>query len=166
MVHVLSLCFFLLNSPTDALLPPLLVQTSYPSESHYYPITHSPPHPLLLHAHSSAPYIPDFHPIQSHGLNLTLYSSASSKCLTGITLQIDWWSTFGRWGSRYMMTILSWAVGVISSILAEVWRQGASSSKFMQYFHDGAIADGYLIKTSQQFHNRSGHLYPTGLSKH
>ena len=128
--HTLPL-YGLLNSPTDALLPPLLVQTSYPSESHYYPLTHSSPHPPLLHAHSSAPYIPDVHPVQSHGLNLTLYSSASSKCLTGITVQIDWWSTFGRWGSRYMITTLSWAVGVISLIMSEIWRPGASSSEFM-----------------------------------
>ena len=65
-----------------------------------------------------------------------------------------------------MMTLLSWAVGVISLILAEVWRQGASSSEFMQYLHDDAIADDYLIKIPQQFHNCSGRLYPTGLSKH
>lgn len=126
--HVLSPLFFL-NPPTDALLPPLLAQTSYPSESHYYPLTHFPPHPLLLHTHSSAPYIPDVRPIQSRGLNLTLYSSASSKCLKGIAVHIDWWSTFGRWGSRYMMTILSWAVGVVSLIVSEVWYQGASSSE-------------------------------------
>jgi len=121
------------------------MQTSYPSETHYFPLVHSPSRALLLHAHNSGPYVPD----SSRGLNLTIYSSGSSGCLTGVDIQIDWWSTFGRWGPRYSMTVLSWAVGVVALILFAAWEAADENS---EYCSPSLLIDARTPSTDQICH--------------
>ncbi|KZP13457.1 PGAP1-domain-containing protein [Athelia psychrophila] len=111
------------NGCADASLPPLLMHTSGPSETHYYPLMRSSPH-ILLHSHSSAPYITGLNSAQTRGIDLTIYSSASSACISGLELTVDWWGTLGRLGSRYMIVILSWALGLIALMLLEGWTYG------------------------------------------
>ena len=107
------------------------MHTSHPFETHYFPLMHSPPRALLLHTHSSGPYTSDIHSTSSRGLNLTIYSLSSSSCITGVDIEIDWWSTVGRWGSRYLMTVLSWAVGVVALILFGVWEAADKDSEYI-----------------------------------
>lgn len=87
---------------------------------------HSQSHPLILHTHSSGPYV---YSTQSRGLNLTLYTTSSSDCISGFDIQVDWWSTLGRFGSRYATTVLSWSVGVVSLILFETWEVNSNERK-------------------------------------
>ncbi|KAF7970245.1 hypothetical protein HWV62_24492 [Athelia sp. TMB] len=110
------------SSPACAneLLPPLLMHTTKPSETHYYPLMRSPPQ-ILLHSHSSAPCITGTRFTQTRGLDLTIYSSASSSCISGLSITVDWWATVGRWGTRYMQTAFSWSVGVVALILLDGW---------------------------------------------
>lgn len=135
------------------------MHTSYPSEIHYFPIMNSP-HPILLHTHSSAPYVRD---ISSRGLNLTLYSSASSGCISGFDIQVDWWSTFGRWGSRYSMTVLSWAVGVVALVLFVAWGAGDVDSEYSPSFIRYHTPAYWLTITELRTHTKcraiSGNFY-------
>lgn len=133
------------TSMTESLLPPLLMHTSYPSETHYFPLMHAPPQAILLHTHSRAPYIPYIHSIPSRGLNLTLYSSTPSNCITGVNIQVDWWATFGRWGSRYSMTILSWAICVVALVIFGAWQ---ANDKGCKYFCVFSAIDIKLILTN------------------
>ncbi|KAH8113449.1 PGAP1-domain-containing protein [Phellopilus nigrolimitatus] len=102
-------------------LPPLLLHTSGPSEAHYHRLENN--HPVLLHGHSSAPFLP----ISSHllelyskGLNLTIYSSGECG-LEGLSITVDWWNSFGRWGSRYWNAILAWSAGLIAFLFYSSW---------------------------------------------
>jgi len=71
--------------------------------------------------------------------------------MTGVDIQIDWWSTFGRWGSRYTMTALSWAVGVVALVLSAAWKAANKNSK---YFCSSLLIDVRTLSTDQ-------HLTPT-----
>lgn len=119
-----SLCC---SSHTEALLPPLLEHTS-PSEAHFYPLTHA--RPLLLHTHTSAPFISHPH---TRGLNLTLYASPDCK-VASLHLRVDWWGSLGRAGARYWTAVPGWAVGVVVwmlfSALGEYERGGTTSVVF------------------------------------
>ncbi|KAF8239028.1 PGAP1-domain-containing protein [Tricholoma matsutake] len=106
----------------DPLFSPLIVHTSQPSETHYYPIG-SPDRRILLHTHISAPYVPRLSASESKALDFIIYSSGSTGCadLVGFTIELDWFATLGRWGSRYLTTLVSWAVGVVAFVLFEAW---------------------------------------------
>jgi hypothetical protein len=99
---------------------------SHPSETHYFSLTHSSPQ-ALLHTHGSGPYISDILP---RGLNLVIYSSTLTNCVTNVDVQVDWWSTLGRLGSRYPLTVLSWTVGVVALVLFGAWEDGNQSSEY------------------------------------
>ncbi|KAJ7498547.1 PGAP1-like protein-domain-containing protein [Mycena latifolia] len=104
---------------SDPLLAPLLVHTSHPSETHYFPLNVIPSHRILLHTHSAAPHIHSENTLPS-GLHFTVYSSGSLGCksdLAGLDLSIDWSATLGRWASRYFTVLPSWATGVVAVIL-------------------------------------------------
>ncbi|KAJ7213710.1 PGAP1-like protein-domain-containing protein [Mycena haematopus] len=112
----------------DPLLAPLLVHTSHPSETHYFPLTVPPSHRILLHTHAAAPHVHSERNV-SPGLRFTVYSSGSLGCksdLVGFDLSIDWPATLGRWASRYFTVLPTWAIGVVAVILFQAW--GASES--------------------------------------
>ncbi|KAI0066653.1 PGAP1-domain-containing protein [Artomyces pyxidatus] len=96
------------QSCSDVRLPPLLRHTS-PSEAHFHPLTHD--RPVLLHAHTAAPFIP--HPAFSdRGVNLTIFSSGECE-LQALRIRLDWWGMLGRAGARYWAAAPGWAVGVV-----------------------------------------------------
>lgn len=106
----------------DALLPPLLQHTSHPSETHYFPLAPDAtrPSPILLHSHASGPFVPRTTP--SRGFKLRVY--ASGECFpSSLSLQIDWWGTLGRWGTRYAPAAISWAVGIVALVLFDAWTE-------------------------------------------
>ncbi|KAJ8085833.1 GPI inositol deacylase [Marasmius tenuissimus] len=109
------------SSPLDTLLNPLLVHTSHPSETHYFPLTLPQPRRILLHTHRVAPYI---HSRNSDGLKIVVYSSDLSGKLKGLRLDIDWMGTLGRWSSRYFTTLPCWVVGVVSLVFFEAFSFG------------------------------------------
>lgn len=97
--------------------------TSHPSETHYYPIG-SLDRPILLHTHHPAPYVPRLPPSKGKALDFTVYSSGSPGCgseLVGLSIELDWPATLGRWGSRYPTTLVTWAVGVVAFVMFEAW---------------------------------------------
>ncbi|KAJ7129279.1 PGAP1-like protein-domain-containing protein [Mycena epipterygia] len=108
---------------SDPLLAPLLVHTSHPSETHYFPLTVGPLHRILLHTHSAAPHVHSEHTLPP-GFRFTIYSSGSLGCksdLVGLDLSIDWPATLGRWASRYFTVLPTWATGVVAVILFQAW---------------------------------------------
>ncbi|KAJ6539751.1 PGAP1-like protein-domain-containing protein [Mycena capillaripes] len=108
---------------SDPLLAPLLVHTSHPSETHYFPLTVLPSHRILLHTHAAAPHVHSEHALPP-GLRFSVYSSGSLGCkaeLTGLDLSIDWPATLGRWASRYFTILPTWAIGVVAVILFQAW---------------------------------------------
>jgi GPI inositol-deacylase len=114
---------------TDNLLPPLLVHKTL-KESHYHrliPSSAAYPRPILLHAHTSAPFI-NTNP--RRGLNLTIYTTGEQLedgCFPyQLELRVDWWSTIGRWVHRYWPAVISWPVGIVSLLLWRAW--GATES--------------------------------------
>jgi len=118
----LSLIITLSRMNLDPLLSPLIMHTSQPSETHYYPVNSG--RRILLHTHYPAPYIPRFPAPYGRGLDFVIYSSGSTTCsaeLVGFTIQLDWFATLGRWASRYPTTLVSWAVGVVASVVFEAW---------------------------------------------
>lgn len=106
-------------------MPPLLTHTSTPEETHYFPLIHASDKRILLHTHLGAPFIDDTRHLPST-LNLTIYSSNESDCgqnLTGLVISIDWSATMGRWTSRYLTTLVSWATGVAAVVVFLGWTQ-------------------------------------------
>ncbi len=102
-------------------LSPLLVHRSHPAETHYFPLRLAPHRDILLHTHSPAPYIDTA--MSGRGVYLDLLSSGGDNCRADvITLEIAWTATAGRWASRYFTTIISWAIGIVSLIMLELWR--------------------------------------------
>lgn len=60
-------------------------------------------------------------------LGFSIYSSGSTGCemdLVGVTIDLDWSATLGRWASRYPTTLVSWAVGVVAIVVLGAWRTG------------------------------------------
>ncbi|KIK67657.1 hypothetical protein GYMLUDRAFT_215793 [Collybiopsis luxurians FD-317 M1] len=111
-------------------LPPLLVHTSHPSETHYFPLASKSPHQILLHTHGSAPYIESPSGLFGEGVELVIYSAINgcSMQLRGFDISIDWKATLGRWPARYFTTIVCWAVGIVSLIVFEAWGIGEDES--------------------------------------
>ncbi|KAK0461784.1 PGAP1-like protein-domain-containing protein [Desarmillaria tabescens] len=102
-------------------LSPLLVHRSHPAETHYFPLRLAPRRDILLHTHSPAPYIDTA--ASGRGVYLDLLSSGGDDCRADvIKLEIAWTATVGRWASRYFTTIISWAIGIVSLIMLELWR--------------------------------------------
>ncbi|KAI0319954.1 PGAP1-like protein-domain-containing protein [Amylostereum chailletii] len=103
----------------SSLFPPLLEHTS-PSETHFHPLALSAPNPnarpLLLHAHTSAPFLKG----PSPGLHLTVHSSGECG-VVALDLSIDWWATFGRMAIRYWAAIPGFAVGTILCMVFSAW---------------------------------------------
>lgn len=109
--------------PADALLPPLLVHTSHVAETHYFSLTNARHRRILLHTHLFAPFI-DQTSYPSSGLNFTIYSSGERGCkreFETFDVAIDWSATLGRWASRYINTLVSWAAGVASLMVFTAW---------------------------------------------
>ncbi|KAI0080840.1 PGAP1-domain-containing protein [Panus rudis PR-1116 ss-1] len=132
---------------SEPLLHPLLLHTSHP-ESHYFPLSHPSSvnaRPVLLHTHTSAPYISSSFTsslsnsshsshtsasshksdrneplLTSRGINLTIYTSTQCP-LEAIDIAINWWGTLGRWGVRYWSALLSWCVGVVALVGWDGW---------------------------------------------
>ncbi|KAL5488183.1 BST1 [Sanghuangporus weigelae] len=125
------------GSCKDSLLPPLLLHTSGPHEAHFHRLLEG--QPFLLHDHSSAPFLPlsnELRKLYSRGLNLTVYSSGECGVET-LTITIDWWNSFGRWGGRYWNAILTWSAGVVcylSYASWSVWDAGAPMPSPFQSF--------------------------------
>ncbi|KAJ6465145.1 PGAP1-like protein-domain-containing protein [Mycena vulgaris] len=121
------------DKPCSDLLAPLLVHTSHPSETHYFPLTVLPSHRILLHTHSAAPHVHSAH-VMASGVRFTVYSSGSLGCksdLVGLDLSIDWSATFGRWASRYFTVLPSWATGVVAVMLFGAWGMSENTGTSM-----------------------------------
>ena len=71
-----------------------------------------------MHGHSSAPFLPtpaNLYYSYSHGLNLTIYSSGQCGVVE-LRVTIDWWNSFGRWGTRYWNAVFAWGTGVVTFV--------------------------------------------------
>ncbi|KAJ7044755.1 PGAP1-like protein-domain-containing protein [Mycena alexandri] len=114
---------------SDPLLAPLLVHTSHPSETHYFPLTVLPSHRILLHTHAAAPHVHSA--LAPSGVRFTVYSSGSLGCksdLVALDLSVDWPATLGRWASRYFTVVPSWAIGVVAVIMFQAWGLSESNA--------------------------------------
>ncbi|KAG5639694.1 hypothetical protein H0H81_005877 [Sphagnurus paluster] len=104
---------------SDPLLTGLISHTSNPVETHYFTLD-APSERILLHAHSPAPYVAAG--VSRRGLDFVVYSSGALGCnMVGFSISIDWSATLGRWAVRYPTTIVSWAIGVVASVLFTAW---------------------------------------------
>ncbi|KAI0329552.1 GPI-inositol-deacylase [Cubamyces sp. BRFM 1775] len=101
----------------DALLLPLLSHATHPSETHYYPLAPSFSRRILLHSHSSGPYVASEHPT---GHTVTIHSTGECR-INEIELTVDRWAAIGRWGTRYATAAACWAVGIVAIILWDMW---------------------------------------------
>lgn len=116
----------------DALLPPLIMHTSHPAETHYFPWIHHPDRGILLHTHLEGPFI-DSSALGSSTVDFTIYTSRESQCqkdLIGFDVTIDWIATFGRWASRYLNALVSWSAGVAALIVFLGWNQETDGEPF------------------------------------
>ena len=77
--------------------------------------------------------------------------------MTGVDIQIDWWRTFGRWGSRYTMTALSWTVGVVALVLFAVLE---ATNKNSEYFCSSLLIDVRILSA-----DKICHLTPSELAE-
>ena len=95
------------------------------TETHYFPLANLPNRRILLHTHFDAPFIhKTSHP--SSSVNFSIYSSGESGCqqeFSGFDISFDWYATLGRWPSRYLHTLISWAAGIVSIIVFIAWGQ-------------------------------------------
>jgi len=99
------------------------VHTSHPAETHYFPLANARNRRILLHTHLLAPFIDQTNYLSS-GLNFTIYSSGERGCkreFETFDIAIDWSATLGRWASRYINTLVSWAAGVASLVVYTAW---------------------------------------------
>ncbi|KAF8806287.1 PGAP1-domain-containing protein [Phlegmacium glaucopus] len=123
-VYRVTLSPYLMPSCSDALMPPLLMHTSHATETHYFPLANLPNRRILLHTHLDAPFIQKMNHVPS--LNFTIYSSGESGCseeFSAFDISFDWYATLGRWASRYLHTLISWAAGIVSIVVFLAWRQ-------------------------------------------
>ncbi|KIY73861.1 PGAP1-domain-containing protein [Cylindrobasidium torrendii FP15055 ss-10] len=121
----------------ETMFPPLLAQRSGLWEIHYFPLIPYQQRKILLHSHSSGPFV-DSETIG--GLQFDIISSGSGP--SSISLKLAWWPTLGRWASRYFTTVACFAIAVVSILLYDFWTIGegtpASSrsvAQSLQYFH-------------------------------
>ncbi|KAF9567400.1 GPI-inositol-deacylase [Agrocybe pediades] len=113
-----------LSSCSEALFPPLLMHTSHPAETHYFPISRSNGDGrILLHTHLAAPYIDQSQHFPS-SLNFTIFSSGETECRKGFSeleIAIDWSATMARWSSRYLTTMVGWSAGIVALVFFQAW---------------------------------------------
>ncbi|KAF9464808.1 GPI-inositol-deacylase [Collybia nuda] len=105
------------------LLSPLILHRSQPLETHYFPVR-SLNGRILLHSHHAAPYIPRDTYFVPRTLDFSIYSSGFTGCekdLIGFVIDVDWSATLGRWASRYPTTLVSWAIGVVATLVLGAW---------------------------------------------
>jgi hypothetical protein len=108
-----------------SLMPPLLMHMSHPSETHYFPILSGSHRRILLHTHLDAPFV-DPPTFDRSAVSLKIYSSGETTCqaeFSGFHIAIDWSATLGRWSSRYLNMLLSWAAGAASLVVFLGWMQ-------------------------------------------
>jgi glycosylphosphatidylinositol deacylase len=99
------------------------MHTSHAAETHYFPLANAHKRRTLIHTHLDAPFIDQARHFPSY-VNLTIISSAEPECQQGLSnfrIALDWPATFGRWASRYLHTLVSWAAGVASMIMFFAW---------------------------------------------
>lgn len=109
----------------DSVFPPLLAHTSNPDETHYFPLTDHNDRRILLHTHTTGPFIDTARNPVRKGVSLDLYSSGISECTQSaqsIEISIDWPATLGRWATRYWTSTLVWTVGVVSLVIFYSWK--------------------------------------------
>lgn len=125
---ILSLLFIPMTR-TDTILAPLLFHTSGPLEGHYHQLQNLVPN--YLHGHSAAPFIQtpaSLLPSYSRGLNITIYTSGQCG-VAELLVTVDWWNSFGRWGSRYWNAILAWGSGIVAFVFFNSLRVWDSSAR-------------------------------------
>lgn len=115
----------LLTLAPDTLLPPVVMHTSHPAETHYFPLVPvtQTAQRILLHTHATAPYVPQT-PGGTVGTNIVIYSSGRAGCMSDLEalyIELDWPATVGRWASRYPTTLACWAVGIVALVLFRSW---------------------------------------------
>lgn len=161
-------------SCSDALMPPLLMHTSHATETHYFPLADIPNRRILLHTHLDAPFIhkPNHAP---SSLNFTIYSSGELGCreeFSGFDISFDWYATLGRWASRYLHAVISWAAGIASVIVFTAWGQEeqgvpmpsiqeslARYSRFLfRYFLPGSLVFSVMPLSEMFYLGNNGNL--------
>lgn len=127
--HILYFCqlLTLTYSRQDALLPPLILHRTSAAESHFY----SPDgiRPILIHAHSSGPFIAS-QTENRRSVNIDIYSSGECG-ISQLEFTVDWWSSFGMWGLRYWTTVFAWAAGIVVIMVLHAftaWDKGGSTA--------------------------------------
>lgn len=108
------------------------MHTSHPSETHYFPLLHSPDRHILLHSHLYAPFV-DRSTLLTPFFHLTIISSPEEACreaMSGLSLTIDWRASIGRAGLRYMNTLVSWSIGIVSVLLFIAWTEDDRTCAF------------------------------------
>lgn len=108
------------ESPAAAegfLIPPMLHHVSSESESHFHSLASSDP--ILLHSHSSGPFLDPATP----GMYLRVYSAGGSEScsLTGLSVRLNWQASMGRWALRFWSSLVVWGVGVAAIGMAWSW---------------------------------------------
>ncbi|KAF8165658.1 GPI-inositol-deacylase [Crassisporium funariophilum] len=110
---------------SEALMAPLIMHTSQPAETHYYPVTMFAGRRILLHTHRAAPFVYEA-PGYPTSLDFTIYSTIEGDCrdeFKEFEIAIDLSATLGRWSSRYLHTLISWAAGVAVISVFLAWSQ-------------------------------------------
>lgn len=114
-------------------LSPILLHTSGPTEGHYHRLRNGKP--ILLHGHSSGPFVPlPSHLTSSYskGLNLSIYSSGECG-VKELSVTVDWGYSFSRWGPRYWNAILAWSAGIIGFMFCAsltAYDSGGTTNRF------------------------------------
>ncbi|KAF9534116.1 GPI-inositol-deacylase [Crepidotus variabilis] len=139
-------------SCTDALLRPLIVHTSHQAETHYFPWHRTQNQRTLIHTHLEAPFV-DSSALGKSTVNFTIQSSREETCrddLTGFNLTVDWKATLGRWGSRYLNPLISWAAGVAAAVVFLGWNKENESMPTVEQSLDNYshLLSRYLLPSS------------------
>ncbi|KAG8993305.1 GPI inositol deacylase [Tulasnella sp. JGI-2019a] len=130
-------------SAADHLIPPILHHISSDSESHFHPLLSSSP--ILLHSHSSGPFLEPNLP----GLFLRLYSTGNvdSCTVTGLNITVAWRASVGRWALRYWSSLVVWGIGVVSSSMALSWFRWEQGAPFPTLFQSHAAFASSIYPT-------------------
>lgn len=127
------------GSYQESLLYPVLLHTSSLTEAHHYPLRSG--RSILLHTHSSAPFIQRLpgQYLSGRGLNMTIFSTGECG-VAELELTVDWWNSLSRWGPRYWNAVLAWGAAVIGIVFQSSWSiwdagcKSVSVAIFMAFF--------------------------------
>ncbi|KAG8884777.1 GPI inositol deacylase [Tulasnella sp. 331] len=99
------------------MIPPMLHHVSSSSESQFHLLLSADP--ILLHSHSSGPFMDPVKP----GMYIRVYSmSYVEGCsLSGLSIRVDWRASIGRWALRYWSSLVVWGISVASMGMAWSW---------------------------------------------